>query len=46
MWLDDRKPLVIPISQRIEELRLYNLVYNSTILNPGLIFVISNASSG
>jgi hypothetical protein len=24
--LDVRKPLVVPISQRIEELRLYNLV--------------------
>jgi hypothetical protein len=34
------------ISQRIKELRLYNLVYNSTISNSGLKIVSSNASPG
>jgi hypothetical protein len=34
--LDVRKPLVVSISQRSEELRFYNLVRNLTISNPGL----------
>jgi hypothetical protein len=33
--LDVRKPLVVSISQRSEELRLYNLVYNLMISNTG-----------
>jgi hypothetical protein len=37
---------VVFISQRSEELRLYNLVYNLTIANPGLKAVSSNASPG
>jgi hypothetical protein len=44
--LDFRKPLVVSISQRSEELRLYNLVQNFTISNPGLRVVSSNASPG
>jgi hypothetical protein len=31
-----RKPLVVSISQRSEELRLYNLILNLTISNPRL----------
>ncbi len=41
-----RKPLVVSISQRSEELRLHNLVHNMTILNPSLKAVSSNASPG
>jgi hypothetical protein len=41
-----RKPLVISISQRSEELRLYNLVLNLTTSNTGLKAVSSNASPG
>jgi hypothetical protein len=41
-----RKPLVVSISQRSEELRLYILVQNLTISNPGLKTVSSNASPG
>jgi hypothetical protein len=37
---------VVSISHRSEELRLYNLVYNLTISNPGLKAVSSNASAG
>jgi hypothetical protein len=37
---------VVSISQRLEELRLYNLVQNYTISNPGLKPVSSNASPG
>jgi hypothetical protein len=44
--LDVRKLLVVFISQRIKELRLYNLVENLTISNPGLKAVSSNASPG
>ncbi len=44
--LDVRKPLVVSISQISEELRLYNLVENSTISNPGLKAASSNASPG
>jgi hypothetical protein len=44
--LDARKPLVVSISQRSEELRLYNLVQNLTISNPGSKSVSSNASLG
>jgi hypothetical protein len=44
--LNVRKPLVVTISQRSEELRLYNLVWNLTISNPGLKAVSSNASPG
>jgi hypothetical protein len=44
--LDVRKPLVVSISQRSEELRLYNLVYNLTIPNPGLKAESSNTSTG
>jgi hypothetical protein len=44
--LDVRKPLVKSILQRSEELRLYNLVQNLTISNPGLESVFSKASLG
>jgi hypothetical protein len=44
--LDVRKPLVIFISQRSEELRLYKRVYILTISNPSLKAVFSNASPG
>ncbi len=44
--LDVRKPLVVSMSQRREELRRYNLVHNLTISNPGLKAVSSNASRG
>ncbi len=44
--LDVRKPLVVSMSQRSEEMRLYNLVQNLTISNPGLKAVSSNASTG
>jgi hypothetical protein len=44
--LDFRKPLVESISQRSEELRLYNLVWNLTISSIGLKEVSSNASPG
>jgi hypothetical protein len=37
---------VVFILQRSEELRLYNLVSNLTISNPGLKAVSSNASLG
>jgi hypothetical protein len=43
--LNFRKPLVASILQRSEELRLYSLVLNFTISNPGLKTVSSNASS-
>jgi hypothetical protein len=39
-------PLAVHISQRNEDLRLYNLVYNLTISNRGLKAVSSNASPG
>jgi hypothetical protein len=38
--------MVVSISQRSEELRLYNLVQNLTISNPGLKEVSSKASPG
>jgi hypothetical protein len=41
-----RKPLVKSISQRSEELRIYNLVSNLEISNPSLKTVSSNTSSG
>jgi hypothetical protein len=41
-----RKPLVVSISQRSEELRLDNLVFNLTISNPDFKAVSSNASPG
>jgi hypothetical protein len=44
--LDVRKRFVVSISQRSEELRLYNLVSNLTISNPGLKAVSSNVSPG
>jgi hypothetical protein len=44
--LDVRKPLVISVSQRSEELRHCDLVLNLTISNPGLEAVSSNASPG
>jgi hypothetical protein len=44
--LDVRKPLVVSISRRSEELRLYSLVENSTISNSGFKAVSSNASPG
>jgi hypothetical protein len=44
--LDVRKPLVESISQRSEELRLYNLVWNLAICNRSLKAVSSNASPG
>jgi hypothetical protein len=44
--LDVRKPLVVSTSQRSEELRIYNLVWNLTISNPCLKMVSSNASRG
>jgi hypothetical protein len=44
--LDVRKPFEVFISQRREELRFYNLVYNLTIPNPVLKAVSSNASPG
>ncbi len=37
---------MVSISQRSEELRLYNMVWNLTISNPGLKAVSSNASPG
>jgi hypothetical protein len=37
---------VVSISQKSEELRLYNLVKNLKISNPGLKAVSSNASLG
>jgi hypothetical protein len=37
---------VVPTSHRNEKLRLYNLVYNLRISNPGLKAVSSNASPG
>jgi hypothetical protein len=44
--LNVRKPLVVSISQRSEEQKLYNLVQNLTISNPCLKVVASNASPG
>ncbi len=44
--LNVRKPLVVSISQRSKELRLYNLVWRLTISNPGLKALSSNASPG
>jgi hypothetical protein len=44
--LDARKPLVVYISQRSKELRLYNLAESLTISNPVLKVVSSNASPG
>jgi electron transfer flavoprotein alpha/beta subunit len=44
--LDVKKPLVVSISQRSEEQRLYNLVKNLTISNTSLKAVSSNASPG
>jgi hypothetical protein len=44
--LDVRKPLVVSISQRSEELILYNVVQYLTISNPGLKTVSTNASPG
>ncbi len=44
--LNVRKPLVVSISQRSEELRLHNLVQNLAISNPGLKAVSSNAAPG
>ncbi len=44
--LDVRNPLVVSISHRNKELRLYKLVQNLTISNNGLIAVFSNASPG
>jgi hypothetical protein len=41
-----RHPLMLSISQRSEELRLYILVSNLTISNLGLKVVSSNASPG
>jgi hypothetical protein len=41
--LNVRKPLMVSISQRSEELRLYNLVQNLTISNFSLKAVSSNA---
>jgi hypothetical protein len=41
-----KEPLVVSVSQRSEELRLNNLVYNLTISNPRLKVVSSNASRG
>jgi hypothetical protein len=38
--------LAVSISQRSEEMRLYNLVYNLTLSNGGLKAVSSNASLG
>jgi hypothetical protein len=43
--MSKKKALVIS-SQRSEELRLYNLIHNSTISNPGLKALSSNASLG
>ncbi len=43
---DVRKPLVISILRRNEELRLQNRVLNLTISNSGLKAVFSNASHG
>jgi hypothetical protein len=37
---------VVPISERSEELRLYNVDYNLTIFNLGLKAISSNASPG
>jgi hypothetical protein len=42
--LDVRKPMMVSISQRSEELRLHYLVWNLTIPNPGSKVVSSNAS--
>jgi hypothetical protein len=39
--LDVRKPLVESISQRSEEMKLYKVVQNLTISNPGLRVVSS-----
>jgi hypothetical protein len=44
--LDVREPLVVSISLRSEELRLYIQVKNWTISNPGLKAVSSTASPG
>jgi hypothetical protein len=44
--LNVRKPLVESISQRSEELTLYNLVLNLTISNPSLKVVSLNTSPG
>ncbi len=44
--LDVRKPLVVSDSQRSEELKLYNLVWNLTISNPGSKAASSNTSPG
>jgi hypothetical protein len=40
------KPLVVSVSQRSEELRLYDLVYKLTVSNPGSKAVSSNSSPG
>jgi hypothetical protein len=40
------KPLMVSISKRREELRLFNLVYDLTISNPGLKELSSNAYPG
>jgi hypothetical protein len=44
--IDDRKPVVVFISQKSEVMRINKLVYNLTISNPGLKAVSSNASRG
>ncbi len=44
--LDVRKTLIVPVSQRSEELRLYNLVQNLTISYPGLKALSSNSFPG
>jgi hypothetical protein len=46
MSYDVRKLLVVSISQRSEELRLYKLVYYLTISNSDLKAVSSNAPPG
>jgi hypothetical protein len=43
--LDIRKPLAVSISQRSEELRLYDPVLNLSIFKHGLKSVSSNSSS-
>jgi hypothetical protein len=44
--IDARKPLVVSISQRSEALKLYNLVWNLSISDPGKKALSSNASPG
>jgi hypothetical protein len=44
--VDVRKPSVVSISQTSEKRRLYSLLYDLIISNPGLKATTSNASPG